>query len=459
MAINITRKPVGARFIAPLMRFIAPVLGITLLFACYTTFAKPVINIQHFTTKNGARVLFVQTQELPMLDIAVNFNAGSARDAGKQGIAQFTNAMLEEGTKTLDADQIAAQFDAVGAKFYASVNRDMAQVGLRTLTDKKFLQPALDTFAAVISDPKFTHSAFQRVQKQILSAIAEEQQQPFVVAKNAFYNELYGNAPYGHPVLGTTQSIQSLTPRDLKTFYASYYTAKNAAVSMVGDITLVQAKDIVNCIIEKLPQGQAAHSPSSRGTHNSSSRGLTAGSKTKSIKFPSAQTNIIIGQLGIAMNDPDYFPLLVGNYILGQSPLTSELFKEVRNKHGLTYSIGSAFAPLQSPGPFAIFLQTRTAKANEAIQISMQTLGKFIAVGPSAQQLQSAKQSIIGHFPLELASNEEIIGYLNVIGFYNLPLDYLDTYRMKISAVNLKQIKKVFQNHIDPRKMITIMVG
>jgi zinc protease len=423
---------------------------VILIAISFSAFAKPVLNIQHFTTKNGARVLFMQTNELPMVDIAVTFNAGSARDGNDLGIAQFTNAMLEEGTKTLTADQIASQFDAVGAKFGAAVNRDMAQVQLRTLTDAKFLDPAINTFALVISEPKFARSAFKRVQKQILSAIAQEQQQPLIIAKNTFYKELYGNSPYAHAILGTAESIKSLRPKDLQSFYKKYYVAKNANISIVGDLSLLQAENIVNRITNNLPQGQAAAKLNPAAV---------TPVKVKHINFPSAQTNILIGQIGIARSDPDYFPLLVGNYILGQSPLTSKLFQEVRNKQGLAYSVGSAFVPLQVPGPFAIILQTRTAKADQAIKISQQTLMKFITQGPTQKLLQAAKQSIIGHFPLELASNGKILAYLNLIGFYNLPLNYLDTYRSKISAVTLKQIQQTFQNHIHPKKLTIITVG
>ena len=425
-------------------------LLISLIIVSSAALAKPVLNIQHFTTENGAQVLFVQTHELPMVDIAINFNAGSARDANDPGIAQFTNAMLEEGTKSLTADQIAAKFDAVGAEFYATVNQDMAQVRLRTLTKAKFLNPSVNTFALVVSEPEFSRSAFKRVQKQILSAIAEQQQQPLVIAKNAFYKELYGDLPYAHPVIGTAKSIQSLTSRNLQSFYKKYYVAKNANISVVGDVTLAQAEHIVNHIINNFPQGTTA---------SKLNRVPIIATKIKHIKFPSAQTNILIGQIGIARNDPDYFPLLVGNYILGQSPLTSELFQEVRNKQGLAYRVGSAFVPLQMPGPFAIILQTRTAKADQAIKISRQTLAKFISQGPTEKQLQAAKQSIIGHFPLSLASNDKILAALNLIGFYNLPLDYLDTYRANISAITLEQIKEAFQKFLQPEKMTTITVG
>ncbi len=414
-------------------------------------FAQPVLDIQHWTTANGAQVLFVETHELPMLAIQIAFNAGSARDGEQYGIAQFTNAMLEEGTETLTADQIADAFDDVGAKFSASVSKDMAIVCLHSLTQKKLLSSALNTFADVLTQPTFPEQAFHRVQKQILSAIVEQQQQPLVIANDAFWQELYGSLPYGHSVLGTSQSIQALTPKDLQTFYQNYYVAKNAVVTLVGNVTLKEAKLIIDHVISKLPSGVKAATLPAISISNSA--------KTKHIDFPSAQTNILIGQIGIARDDQDYFSLSVGNFILGQSPLTSELFQEVRNKRGLAYSIGSAFASLQTQGPFCIVLQTRTEEAKQAIKVTRKTLARFIKRGPTKKQLDAAKQSIIGRFPLQLASNDGILSVLTVIGFYHLPLDYLDTYRSKISAVTLEQIRDAFKHHIRLKKMITVTVG
>ncbi|KPJ67689.1 MAG: hypothetical protein AMJ43_03375 [Coxiella sp. DG_40] len=430
-----------------------------LLIIALPIFARPVFNpplhvgiyIQHWVTTNGAQVLFVETHTLPMLDIQIAFNAGSARDNEQYGLAQFTNAMLEEGTKTLTADQIADAFDKVGAEFNASVNKDMAVVSLRSLTHKNLLNSALSTFAEVLTQPAFPEHAFQRVQKQILSAIAVQQQQPLVVANNAFWKELYGNLPYGHSVLGTSQSVQVLSPRDLQTFYQNYYVAKNAVITMVGNVTMEEAKAIVERVVAKLPSGEKAAKLPVISVSNSA--------KTKHINFPSMQTNVLIGQIGIARDDQDYFPLLVGNFILGQSPLTSELFKEVRNKRGLAYSIGSGFATLQTQGPFYIVLQTRTDEAEQAIKVVKETLAKFVEHGPTEKQLDAAKQSIIGQFPLQLANNDKILSVLTLIGFYHLSLDYLDTYCSKISAVTWEQIRDAFERHIQLKKLVTVTVG
>lgn len=176
------------------------------------------------------------------------------------------------------------------------------------------------------------------------------------------------------------------------------------------------------------------------------------------VSYPSKQTTIVLGQIGIAVNDPDYFPLLVGNQILGGGILTSKLFNEVRNKRGLCYGINSGFKPLKVAGPFFIVLQTRRDQATKALSLTQQTLKNFLAKGPTQQEVQGAKQALIGSFPNSIASNEEILAAIEKIGFYQLPLDYLDSYQQKINSVSLEQIRHAFQR-IKPERMIVVMLG
>jgi zinc protease len=420
-------------------------IGITM-----TTSAKPVLNIQHWTTSNGVQVLFVATHELPMLDIRINFSAGSAQDNELFGIAAATNGMLKEGTKKLTADQIATKLDEVGAIYADGVDLDRATLNLRTVTDPKILASALKTFTAILTAPTFPKTQWQRVQQQTLSAIKQQEQYPDSVANRVFFQALYGDTPYGHPVLGTIESVKKITPLNLQAFYDKYYVGKNAVMIMVGDLDLTQAKNISEAVVSNLPPGKAATTTSTTNNKNS---------EIKHIKFPSEQTHIMIGQIGIARNDPDYFPLMVGNYILGQSPLASILFEEIRDKRGLSYHVGSGFAASQTPGPFMIVMQTRNERTNEAITATKETLQKFITDGPTREQLEQAKNGLIGRFPLSLDSNNNIATNLSAIGFYHLSLDYLDTYRTNIAAVTIDQIKAAFQRHVQTDKLSIITVG
>jgi zinc protease len=386
-----------------------------------------------------------------MLQINVVFSGGSSRDGNQFGLAQFTNAMLDQGTNKFNADQIATEFDSVGAQFGNTVTRDMAIVSLQSLTGEKYLNPALQMFSAVLTTANFPQTGFERTQHQILNAIDQMEQEPNIVAQHAFYAALYGEQPYAHPTLGTKQTVSQLTPAALKNFYDTYYVAKNAVVTIVGAISKQQAENIVNQILSGLPVGTPAPSLSLATD--------TASTKEQRITFPAEQSTIMLGQIGITLQDPNYFSLQVGNYILGGAPLTSELFKQVREKRGLVYGIGSGFSVGNARGLFTISLQTRNDQAQQALQVTKQTLEQFLQAGPTEAQLKQAKSKIINSYPLSFTSDGDISGQLVLLAFYHLPLDYFDTYRQKISAVTVAQVKNAFQQKVNPQKMVTIIVG
>lgn len=412
---------------------------------------KPVLAIQTWQTSLGTPVYYVKAPQLPMVDIQLVFNAGSAQDGTQSGLAKLTSAMLNEGTTNLNADQIANQFDNVGAVFSQDANRDMALVGLRSLTDPKYFNSAFSTFLNVLGNVNFPADAFARVQKQILVSLDEQKQLPTVVASKAFFRKLYGNQPYGHPVLGTKKQLMVMTPADLVRFYHQFYVAKNAMIAIVGDVDEQTARSLSEQISKALPQGEKA------GAIPLATAATLDG--VKQINFPSTQTTILMGQVGITPTDKDYFPLLVGNYTLGGNGLVSRLFEQVRDTRGLAYHVSSSFYSMAGKGPFIVGLQTRNDQAQTSLDLTKQILQKFIKDGPSEKELTAAKKNLIGGFPLSLAGNDDILAQLVNIGYYQLPLNYLDTYRDKVKAVSLEQIKQSFQQRLNVNDMVVVMVG
>jgi zinc protease len=181
--------------------------------------------------------------------------------------------------------------------------------------------------------------------------------------------------------------------------------------------------------------------------------------KTVRIDYPSSQTHIYIGQPGIKRQDPDYFALYVGNHILGGSGLVSILSDEIREKRGLSYSVYSYFLPMRDLGPYQMGLQTRNENTEVALSVMRSTLENFIENGPTSEQLMAAKQNITGGFALRIDSNRKLLGYLAMLAFYDMPLDYLDTFKQRINAVTIEQIQDAFQRRINPNKMVTVLVG
>ncbi|WP_031433107.1 M16 family metallopeptidase [Methylomarinum vadi] len=408
-------------------------------------------NIEHWQTPRGSRVYYVHTEGLPLADIRVTFDAGSARDGYQYGLASITSAMLDTGAGEWNADQIAERFESVGAQFGTGASIDMAWLSLRTLTDKPLFDKAVATLRTILADPSFDEADFQRKKNRTLAALKHREESPGAVAEIAFYKALYQDHPYGHPSEGMVETVAGFTVDDLRQFFRRYYVAANAMVVIVGDLERAQAERLAESLLSGLADGEK---PEPIPEITMPSKG-----HTRHIRFPSTQTHVLSGLPGSYRKDPDYFTLYVGNHILGGSGLVSKLFEEVREKRGLAYSAYSYFSPLYRPGPFTMGLQTRNDQTGKALKIMKRTLTDFIENGPSEKELEAAKKNITGGFVLRFDTNRKLTEYVNMIGFYRLPLDYLETFPNKVQAVTAAQIKDAFQRRVNPKLLQTITVG
>jgi zinc protease len=432
------------------MRASTVVAGMSLLLASSTAGAVP--KIEQWTLANGTRVYFVHTTELPLMQLRAVFDAAACRDpVDKPGIARMTNAMLAQGAGGLDVDQIASGFEDLGAEFGNSAERDMAVVELRSLSDPKLLNPALDLFAKVVGEPTFPEDALERERARAKVALQRSEQSPGAIAQKTFMQLIYGSHPYAHDPLGTAESLDKITRADLIAHHARYYTGANAWLAIVGNATLSEAKAIADRALGGLPRGTAV--PPLPAV-----KPLTE-SKREVIDFPAQQTHVLIGHPAIARDDPDYFPLVVGNYTLGGGGLVSRLADEVREKRGYSYSVYSYFQPTRVAGPFMLGLQTRNAQRDPAIAVARNVLADYVEHGPTPQELDAAKRYLTGSFPLQLDSNKKLADNLAYIGFYGLPLTYFDTYIDRVRAVTIEQIRTAFKRHVHPEAAVTVVVG
>lgn len=422
---------------------------ISAFFASTNAYSTP--KIEHWETDNGAKVYFVAAPELPMLDIQVVFDGGAARDGDQKGVAVLTNGLLAEGAADLNADQIAEQFDAMGAQFGNSSHRDMAVVTLRSLSEAQMLNPGVELLNKILTKPTFPQVAFERERKRVLVALEQRKQSPDDLAEEAFYKAVYGDHPYASLPTGVEATVKAMTTKDLKTFYKQYYVAKNAIIALVGNLDKKQAEQIANAVVAGLPEGE--HAPELPEVGNIEE------AKNVTIEHPSSQTHVLIGAPGMARGAEDYFDLYLGNHILGGNGLVSRLSNEVRENRGLSYSTYSYFSPMRKKGPFTLGLQTKNETAQEALKVLQDELRKFVTEGPSTAELEASKKNITGGFPLRISSNSKIVGYIAMIGFYGLPLDYLDRFNEKINAVTVESIKAAFQKRINPDKMAIVLVG
>ena len=396
------------------------------------------LNIQSWNTAEGARVLFVEAHELPMFDLRLTFAAGSSHDT-VPGIASLTNAMLNEGVAGKDVNAIAQGFEGLGADFGNGAYRDMAVASLRSLsaTDKR--EPALKLFADVVGKPTFPQDALVRIKNQILAGFEYQKQNPGKLASLELFERLYGQHPYGHPSDGTAKTVPPKA-----------YTASNTVIALVGDLSRAEAEAIAAQVSVALPKGPALAKvtapaePKPGATH---------------IDFPSKQTHLMLAELGIDRNDPDYAALSLGNQILGGGSFGTRLMSEVREKRGLTYGVYSTFVPMQAQGPFMINLQTRAELSEGTLKLVQDILRDYLKTGPTQQELDDAKRELAGSFPLSNASNASIVGQLGAIGFYDLPLTYLEDYMRQSQALTVEQVRDALNRHLSADKLVIVTAG
>ncbi len=414
--------------------------------------AQAAVNIQHWQTSSGAEVYFVENHDLPIVDLSVNFAAGSARDtAEKSGLAGITRYMMTLGAAGMSDEVIANKLADIGAVLGGEFDGDRAALKLRTLSSEREQKQALDVFVKILQKPDFPASVLAREKARIISGLEESATQPEGMVSNAFMTALYGNHPYGLDESGEIATVGKLSVADLQAFYQQYYRANGAVIAMMGDLSRAQAEAIAESMATGLPKGPA----------NPAIAEVTypKAPVTQRIAHPASQSHILLGYPGIKRGDPDLFPLYLGNYVLGGGGFVSRLTEEVREKRGLVYSVYSYFMPMAEVGTFQIGLQTKKEQADEALKIVRATLADFLAKGVTDAELKAAKANVIGGFPMRIDSNSKILDYLAVIGFYKLPLNYLDEYNSKVAAVTAAQIKDAFNRRLNPENFVTVIVG
>jgi len=420
------------------------------LFAFVSASSFAALKINHWQTASGTEVYFVENHDLPILDIAVNFPAGSARDTKeKSGISGVTRYMMTLGADGMGEEEITNKFADIGAILSGDLDADRASLKLRTLSSEQ--GKALEVFNKILHKPDFPQAVLEREKTRIVAGLKEAETQPESIANKAFMKALYGEHPYSLDDSGEIDTVNALKREDLVNFYQTYYTAKSAVIALIGDMSESQAREIGDKISSSLPQTPEVGRlpevsfPSSPNVQN--------------INHPATQAHILLGYPGIKRGDADYWPLYVGNYILGGGGFVSRLTEEVREKRGLVYSVYSYFMPMAELGPFQIGLQTKKDQVNDAMKVVNETTAKFIAGGPSEKELKAAKANIIGGFPMRIDSNGKILDYLSVIGFYKLPLTYLDDYNKHIASVTTQQIKEAFKRRVKPENFVSVIVG
>lgn len=416
------------------------------------------VKIEHWTTPTGARVYFVASDALPILDVQIDIPAGSAQDpAGKSGLAAITRGMLDAGLaaagnrpgeEALDEEKIAGRVVDLGIQFGGGVDSDRSSISLRTLSDAEQRNGGLMLLRRLLSAPSFPDAVLAREKVRAIAAIQEAATRPNTVLSKRFAAAMYGDHPYGRT--SSAESVAAITRDDIVAFHHNNYTANGAVISMIGNISRAEAESIATDLAAALP---------SRAALAAIPAVPLPTANVVRIAHPSAQTHIAIGMPAAKRSDPEYYALLVGNYTLGGGGFESRLMQEVREKRGYVYDVHSYFAPRKLEGPFQIGLQTRREQTDDALKVVNAVLDEYLKKGPSEAELKAAKQYYIDGLALRIDSNAKLLGYLSAIGFYGLPLTYIDDYPKLIGSITSAQVRAAFASHVSKDNLVTVIVG
>ena len=434
------------------------IAAILLIFGVIAS-ANAILPIEKLVVHKGAKAYLVQTKALPMVDIEVSIDAGDRYDpAGKSGLADMTAGLMNYGVRgdkgLLSEAQIADEIADLGANIGLSVGGERAILRIRTLSRKDLRDRAVQLAAAMLSAPTYDAKIVAREKQRTITNLLEAETKPEYVLERRFKKMVYGSYPLADTP--SVQSVSAITASDLQRFHKQFYRSDRMIVSIVGDVDSTQANDIVQMLLKEIPQSGPAITPLP-DLQRSPIEPLAQ--REVQIPFDSQQAHIAMGMTAVARNNPDFFPLLVGNYVLGGGGFVSRLMGEVREKRGLAYSVFSYFAPGKDNGIFQAGLQTKGDQGSIALEVMSDTIAKFIANGPTPNELVAAKANLINGYPLRIDNNRKLLDNVSSIAWNDLPLDTMEIWTKQVEAVTLEQVTAAFQKYLAMDRMKIVVLG
>lgn len=434
-------------------------IPVCLLIFGFMQSAHAILPIEQLDSFKGAKAYLVQTKSLPMVDIEISIDAGDRYDpTGKSGLATVAGQLMNYGAKSdkglLTEAQIADEIADLGINLGVSVSGERATLRIRTLSRKDLRDRAVQLASAMLSAPTYDAKILVREKQRMTTALLESDTKPEAVLDRRFRKLVYGNYPLANSA--SVQSITNISATDLRQFHQQFYRGDRMIVSIVGDVSKSEAADIVQGLLQKVPQSGA---PIAQLPAFERSPVEPLSQREVSIPFDSQQAHIVMGMTAVTRSNPDYFPLLVGNYVLGGGGFVSRLMSEVREQRGLSYSVNSYFAPGKDAGIFQAGLQTKNDQATLALDVMSSTIAQFIANGPTQTELDAAKANLINGYPLRIDNNRKLLDNVSSIAWNNLPLNTMDVWTKQVEVVSLEQVKAAFQKYLAMDRMKIVVLG
>jgi len=408
-------------------------------------------SIQTAQLDNGLTILLVEAHNVPMVSLQLTTPAGSRFDTiNKAGTASMLATILGDHTAKHNDKAWAEWLDSEAIRLGASASRDTLSLSLTVVKDS--LPVGLDAFSEALLQPGWYKKRFLSLREDGIAAAIKSQETPGTQAAQATAKLLYGSHGYGHTTSGTAKSLPHIQLNDLKTLYTNQVRPVGSVLAVSGDITM---QEILRLLKPRLKTWQGKPSVAALDIKQPS----VVRRKSSHVTIPTSQALVQFSRLGIARSNHDFFPLFVMNHLLGGGGFGSKLMEEVREKRGLVYGVYSYFIPLAAPGPFIITLQTRAEQAEKAAQVVRDVM-KTLADGKiDKKQLDATKSNLVGSFAQRMDSNRERVGLLSMIGFYQMPLDYLQNWTAHVQSVTLSDVRRMAKAYLQTDDWNILQVG
>lgn len=407
------------------------------------------LDIQEVTSPGGIKAWLVEEHDIPFTALDIRFKGGASLDApDKRGEINLMTATLEEGSGDYDSQGFAAAQQALAAKFGFNVDDDTLSVSARMLTENR--DKAVDLLRGALIDPHFDQASVDRVRGQVLSILAGNARDPEAIGAQAFNKQAFGKAPYGSDLNGTVDSVKALSRDDMFDAKARVMARDRMVVSAVGDITPKDLGALLDRLLGELP---------AKGAPMPTQADVLLKPGTTVIPFEGPQSFVLFGQKGLPISDPDYFPAMVFNQILGAGGFSSRLMDEVREKRGLTYGISTMLVPMDLAALWEGGFASANEKAAEAIGLVKEEWAKAATGAVTDKELEDAKTYLTGAYPLRFEGNGQIASILAGMQLDHMPIDYINTRNARVEAVTKDDIARMAKRVIQADGLTFVVVG
>lgn len=432
--------------------FKAPIAGIFMSLALFSTASAQSGQgrIERIKTPGGIEIWHVRDNTLPMLSMEFSFRGGTAQDpADKPGVAYIATALLDEGAGNLDARAFQEQLEERAITLSFSTDRDWLRGSLKTLTEN--LDKSFELLSLALTTPRFDASEVERIKSQTLAMLRRRSTNPSNIAGERWFARAFPGHPYGQPQQGTVDSVPKITVADLRSHFANVVARSDLKIASVGAISGKELAVLVDRAFGKLPARSKL-----KPIPDAMPQAL---GEREIVDLDVPQTVITIGGIGLKRSDPDFIPAFVLNHILGGGSFSSRLYREVREKRGLAYSVYSYLAPYAHTGLFMSGVSTRNDRAAETLAIIVEEIRRLAAEGPGLDELAKAKSYLIGSFALRFDTSAKVAGQLLEIQMENLGIDYIDRRNSLVEAVTIEDVRRAAARLLKDARLLVTLVG